>query len=94
LLTFLNLIDCDSVLNAAATKADDADCNMACNGNSSEFCGGPNRLNLYNYTGTDLPTNPGDGGGGGGGDGGGTGTPVFPVLTGLPTGWAYNACWV
>ncbi|AEO70370.1 glyoxal oxidase-like protein [Thermothielavioides terrestris NRRL 8126] len=24
-------------------------CSMTCNGNSSELCGGPNRLNVYNY---------------------------------------------
>lgn len=24
-------------------------CNMACNGNSSEYCGGPNRLDVYGY---------------------------------------------
>jgi hypothetical protein len=63
---------------------------MVCNGNASEFCGGPNRLNVYNYTGTDLPPITVPGGGGGGG----TGTPVFPVTSGLLTGWAYNACWV
>lgn len=85
--TYLFLIDCGSALNAASTKAKDTDCNMACNGNSSEICGGPNRLSVYNYTGSDLPTNTGGGGGGGG-------APVFPVLDGLPTGWAYNACWV
>ncbi|KAF8196991.1 glyoxal oxidase N-terminus-domain-containing protein [Pholiota molesta] len=69
------------------------DCNMVCQGNSSEFCGGPNRLNVYNYTGTNLPVI--SGGGGGGGGGGGTPvTGVFPVLSGLQTGWAYNSCWV
>ncbi|TFY75770.1 hypothetical protein EWM64_g8241 [Hericium alpestre] len=64
---------------------------MVCSGNSSEFCGGPNRLNVYNYTGTDLPpvSNPGGGGGGGGG-----GTPVFPVTSGLPGTWNYSACYV
>jgi len=66
---------------------------MVCAGNSSEYCGGANRLSLYNYTGTDLPTNPNPPNGGGGG-GGGAPTTVFPVLTGLPLGWAYNACWV
>jgi hypothetical protein len=64
---------------------------MACSGNSSEYCGGPFRLNVYNYTGSNLP--PINSGGGGGGGGGG-GTPVFPKLVGLPTGWSYNACWV
>jgi hypothetical protein len=24
-------------------------CSMLCNGNSSEICGGPDRLNVYNY---------------------------------------------
>ncbi|KAF8468573.1 WSC domain-containing protein [Russula ochroleuca] len=65
------------------------DCPMVCSGNSSEFCGGPNRLNVYNYTGTDLPpitAPPVEGGGGG--------SPVFPVLSDLQVGWSYNACWV
>ena len=68
---------------------------MTCAGNSSEFCGGPNRLNVYNYTGTDLPpiTNPGGGGGGGGG-GGNNGAPVFPVTSGLPAPWTYSSCYV
>jgi len=57
---------------------------MVCAGNSLEYCGGPNRLTLYNYTGTDLGTT------GGGGDP----LAVSPVTTGLPQGWAYNACWV
>lgn len=26
-----------------------AGCDMACNGNSSEYCGGPNRLDVYGY---------------------------------------------
>ena len=83
------LIDCGTALNAAATLANDTDCSMTCNGNSSEICGGPNRLNVYNYTGTDLPVNNGGGNAGGGGP-----ATVFPVLSGLPTGWAYNACWM
>ena len=49
-------------------------------------------MNVYNYTGTNLPpVQPVGGGGGGGGAGS---NPVFPVITGLPQGWAYNACWV
>ncbi|THG96101.1 hypothetical protein EW026_g5677 [Hermanssonia centrifuga] len=64
------------------------DCNMPCSGNSSEFCGGPNRLNVYNFTGT-LPHGPAPVGGGGGG-----GTPVFPVVSGLPKPWKYAGCYV
>ncbi|KAF8908562.1 copper radical oxidase with WSC domains [Gymnopilus junonius] len=80
---------CASAITNGGAPAPAADCNMVCQGNSSEFCGGPNRLNAYNYTGTDLPVV-----GGGGGGGGATGAPVFPVLSGLPAGWAYNSCWV
>ena len=61
---------------------------MVCGGNSAEYCGGPNRLTLYNYTGTDLTTTPPTGGGGG------SLINLSPVLTGLPQGWTYNACWV
>ncbi|KDR73046.1 hypothetical protein GALMADRAFT_142739 [Galerina marginata CBS 339.88] len=78
---------CASALTNGGGPAALTDCNMVCQGNSTEFCGGPNRLNAYNYTGTDLPA-----GGRGGGGGGAIG--VFPVLSGLPTGWAYNSCWV
>ncbi|KAG9055491.1 hypothetical protein FS842_002072 [Serendipita sp. 407] len=31
---------------------------MACSGDSTTLCGGPNRLNLYKYTGTNLPAAP------------------------------------
>lgn len=75
-----------SIANGGALTAS-SDCSMTCAGNSSEFCGGPNRLNAYNYTGTNLP--PINNAGGGDGP-----TTVFPVLSGLPQGWSYNACWV
>ncbi|KAG6856106.1 hypothetical protein H0H87_007358 [Tephrocybe sp. NHM501043] len=65
-----------------------ADCSMLCAGNAQEFCGGPNRLNVYNYTGTNLP--PQTGGGGNGGDG----TSVFPITTVLPGNFTYAGCWV
>lgn len=64
---------------------------MPCVGNSSEFCGGPNRLNVYNLTDrSGLPpvTTPVPPGGGGGST-----TPVFPVST-LPAPWTYAACYV
>ncbi|KAI0033597.1 hypothetical protein K488DRAFT_84794 [Vararia minispora EC-137] len=89
-LEFAQECYCDVHLENGAVSQPLTDCDMTCNGNSSEFCGGPNRLNVYNYTGTNLPpiTTPPPNGGGG------TGAPVFPVLLGLPTGWSYNACWV
>ncbi|TFK22851.1 copper radical oxidase [Coprinopsis marcescibilis] len=58
------------------------DCNMVCAGDGGSFCGGPNRLNVYNYTGTDLP-------GGGGPPPGGP----QPVEVGLPTTWTYGGCY-
>lgn len=63
---------------------------MICAGNSTEFCGGPNRLSMYNFTGTNLPPlNAGGGGGGGGGA-----VTVFPVTSGLPSPWSYSGCFV
>lgn len=65
---------------------------MTCGGNSSEYCGGPNRLNLYNYTAGS--TSSGGGGTTGGGGTGGSGTGPSPVTTGLPGTWTYGACYV
>lgn len=85
---------CGSSFAAGAGPTPLSDCNMVCAGNSSEFCGGPNRLNVYNYTGS-LPSGPSNpGGGNGGGGGGGAGSGVSPVESGLPTGWTYAACYV
>ncbi|KAK7696501.1 hypothetical protein QCA50_001159 [Cerrena zonata] len=82
---------CDTDFRNGGASTPLADCNMPCAGNSSEFCGGPNRLNVYNFTGT-LPHGPTPPAGGGGGGGGG-GTPVFPA-TDLPAPWEYAACYV
>lgn len=80
---------CGNEIGNGGAPAAATDCNMVCTGNPLEFCGGPNRLNVYNYTGDDLPTQPG------GGDGGGnTPPPPEPVTSGLPTTWAYQACFV
>lgn len=80
-------LDCGNTLGEGVPEPA-ADCNMLCAGNSSEFCGGPNRLNVYNYTGTDLPPQQPVGGGDPGGK------PVFPVTSGLPGNWTYDACWM
>ena len=44
-------IDCDNSLQNGGTIAPDGNlqCNMKCDGNSAETCGGPNRLDLYSY---------------------------------------------
>lgn len=55
---------------------------MTCAGDPSEFCGGPNRLNVYNYTGTEIP------------NGGVIPGGPAPVTTDLPTNWTYGGCFV
>lgn len=70
---------CGSSIGAGGAPAAASSCNMLCTGNNSEYCGGPNRLNLYNYTGTSPNKNSASG--------------VQPV-TGLPGNWTYNGCWI
>ncbi|KAF2007335.1 copper radical oxidase [Amniculicola lignicola CBS 123094] len=45
----------DSLKNYGAKVDNAGDCNMPCNGNATEQCGGPSRLTMYNTT---LPTGP------------------------------------
>ena len=62
---------------------------MLCNGNSSEYCGGPNRLDVYKFGGT-TPTSTT-------GTGASTNAPAATSpagATGLPTGWSYKGCYV
>ncbi|KAI1640310.1 hypothetical protein F4809DRAFT_591116 [Biscogniauxia mediterranea] len=39
---------CGNTIANGATPADDG-CDMTCNGNQTEVCGGPNRLNVYDF---------------------------------------------
>ncbi|TCD64794.1 hypothetical protein EIP91_003605 [Steccherinum ochraceum] len=80
---------CDTEFRNFGAPATLADCNMPCKDNGTEFCGGPNRLNVYNFTGT-LPHGPVTPPPPGGGN---TGTPVFPASN-LPSPWKYAACYV
>ena len=77
--------DCASTLGSGSGPTPSTDCDMVCAGNSSEYCGGPNRLSLYNYTQT-LPTSLAVGSGG-------TGS-IAPVTTGLQGNWSYAGCYV
>ncbi|KAJ7635293.1 galactose oxidase [Roridomyces roridus] len=61
-------------------------CNMVCAGNSTELCGGPNALTVFNFTGTNLPPPPPPVGGGP--------TGVTAIATDLPEPWAYLGCFV
>ena len=47
------MLDCGNSLQNGGGPAPDGNtgCSMACNGNAAQMCGGPNRLDLYSYTG-------------------------------------------
>ena len=51
---------------------------MPCAGNGSEFCGGRDRINLFNYTGTNQGNTS-------------TGSPTVQT-TNLPGSWQYSRC--
>ena len=41
---------CGNSVQAGGAPATASDCNMLCSGNNTQYCGGPNRLNLYSFT--------------------------------------------
>ena len=49
---------CDNTVSNGGGPAPDGStgCNMQCNGNQDQTCGGPNRLNVYAFNSTGLPT--------------------------------------
>ena len=67
---------------------------MACNGNTAETCGGPNRLSMYSRNGSTIagsttgPTSSPTG------TATGSSTSTGPTATGLPSGWGYKGCWI
>jgi hypothetical protein len=77
---------CGNALQNGGGPAPDGSvgCNMPCNGNSLETCGGPNRLNLFMATNTTSPSP----------------TSSAPAATGtagnstLPAGWSYHGCYI
>lgn len=60
---------------------------MLCNGNTTEYCGGPNRLDMYKFGGT-TPTSTTEAATSAAATTSAAGT------TGLPTGWSYKGCYV
>src|SRR5579863_7415700 len=47
--------DCGDTFANGGAPIPAADCSMVCNGNSGEFCGGPNALNVYTTSATTPP---------------------------------------
>lgn len=75
---------CGMTLDNGSGPTPESGCDMTCAGNSSEYCGGPDRLNLYNYTGTLTTTE---------NTGSGTGSEFF-VTPNLSGNWTYSGCYV
>jgi hypothetical protein len=98
LAIFSNLnmdIDCGNIIANGGGPAPDGltGCNMLCNGNSSEYCGGPNRLDMYSFNGGATTTTSATS------STSATTTTSATVTgtgtaSGLPTGWAYKGCYV
>ncbi len=66
---------------------------MTCDGNDLEYCGGPNRLDMYSGTGTPPTSTTGSAGGST------TTTAAVSVTssggaTAIPTSWKFDGCWV
>ena len=57
-LTPVNRCYCDNTIRSPGSKASSG-CDMTCSGNSTEFCGGPNRLTLYESSSSSPPAVPG-----------------------------------
>ncbi|KAL2154832.1 hypothetical protein VTH82DRAFT_3508 [Thermothelomyces myriococcoides] len=75
----------NTIANGAAPAL--AGCTMVCNGNKTEFCGGPDRLNVYSYKDQYQPT--------------ATATSsvpasssAVPAATDYPEGWSDHGCWI
>ncbi|KND94716.1 putative fungistatic metabolite [Tolypocladium ophioglossoides CBS 100239] len=73
---------CGSAISNGGKPADSG-CDMACNGNSSEFCGGGGHLNVYTLGDPSTTTS-----------GVSSSSTGAPQQTGLPQGWASYGCWV
>ncbi|KFY34113.1 hypothetical protein V494_07045 [Pseudogymnoascus sp. VKM F-4513 (FW-928)] len=90
-LEYANQCYCGNEFTAGGVPAPDGDaqCNMPCAGNAAEMCGGPDRLNVYLFSGSGATT--------------ATGTTTAPptntqptgsgTATKLPAGWSYKGCW-
>lgn len=49
---------CGNTLHPTSTEAALEDCSMTCTGNPYQYCGGPNRLELYEAAGAEAPPAP------------------------------------
>jgi glucan 1,3-beta-glucosidase len=81
-MTLTIFIDCGNTLQNGGAPAPDGNalCDMTCDGNTAETCGGPNRLDLYTYT-SGSPTSTSTAASG-------------PTGSGNPlAGWTFKGCY-
>ncbi|KAL8931128.1 MAG: hypothetical protein Q9208_000232 [Pyrenodesmia sp. 3 TL-2023] len=86
---------CGDTLGAGAVLATDGGCSMTCNGNASEYCGGPNRLTMYklNTTSTFTSTATGTGATSTTASASATATvPAGPAIKSSISTWSYHGC--
>jgi hypothetical protein len=92
---------CDNKLENYGGPASDGSvgCDMACNGNAAEICGGPNRLSMYSRSSASTSTTTSSVSSVSSSISGissttSTSTSSTAVATSLPTGWNYKGCWI
>ncbi|KAI4848799.1 hypothetical protein E4T44_03727 [Aureobasidium sp. EXF-8845] len=105
---FSNQCYCGNSMNngaalQASTNPDVNGCGMFCQGNSSQYCGGPNLLNVFQYNGT-VPAIPSNGAGNNGNNnnnnnnnnGGATGPAATTVTQNITSDgyYSYFGCWL
>ncbi|KAI0175889.1 hypothetical protein GGR52DRAFT_334817 [Hypoxylon sp. FL1284] len=80
---------CGDKLETGSAEAPASDCNMACAGEASEYCGGSDRLSVYVKNGTDIVTTTSATSTAGPT----SSSPGTPAATGFPDGWTEQGCW-
>lgn len=101
---------CDNQFRNGGGPAPDgnAGCNMNCNGNTYEVCGGPNRLNVFSYVGkgSSTPTTSSSAGTSTAAPSGTSTTPTTTTsvtpssttsavpLSNIPGNWTYRGCYI
>ena len=78
---------CGNSFTGGSIAAPATDCSFTCMGNAAQYCGAGNRLSVYSKDGTVPPPSSST-------TSAPTGTTSTPALTGLPTGWSSQGCWI
>ncbi len=89
---FPSFVDCGNAFSNGGGPATDGltGCNMPCNGNSSEYCGGSNRLDVYKFGAATSSTSTISSSA----STTSTTSTSTSSATSLPTGWKYIGCYI